>query len=296
MAVLQSYQVQTNAEDLSEIITNISPKKTPLLTALQSVTAHNRIHEVQKDSLNIPTTNSNAWLEGVDFQSEEQVMPSRVPTYPQIFRKHPHVSGTQQAVRTVGIKDSYSYQVTKKLKEIALNIELAAVQGIGSPGSETIPRTMTGALSWITSNALAGEQPDGDKLTEEMFNDLMQTTWDEGGDPDYVYCNGALKRQISSFTAGTTRTVEAGSKKLVAVVDVYEGDFGIQRVVAHRFVPAKTFMALEHDLWAFAWLRKTNHEPLAKTGDAVRGMITAEVALECREEKGNGKYTNVIRG
>jgi hypothetical protein len=295
MAVMQSYQVNTNAEDLSAIITNITPKKTPLLTALQSTKAHNRIHEVQKDTLDVPVANTNAWLEGQDFVSEDQGMPDRVPTYPQIFRRHPHVSGTQMAIKTVGIKDAYAYQVTKKLKEIAMEIEFAAIQGVGGIGDVNTARYMTGALTWISSNALAGADPEGDPLSEDMFNDLMQAAWEKGGDPDHIYCNGALKRQISSFTAGTTKNVAAGDKKLTAVVDIYEGDFGIQRVVAHRYVPAKVFMALEHDLWAFAWLRKTQHEPLPKTGDAVKGMILAEVALECREEKGNAKYTNVKR-
>jgi hypothetical protein len=183
-----------------------------------------------------------------------------------------------------------------KLKEIALEFEFGGVLGAGGAGGADTKRYMTGALTWITTNALAGAAPDGDILTEDMFNDLMQAAWEKGGDPDHIYCNGALKRQISSFTAGVTKNVAAGDKKLTAVVDVYEGDFGIQRVVAHRYVPEKVFMALEHDLWAFAWLRKTQHEPLPKTGDAVKGMIVAEVALECREEKGNAKYTNVKRG
>ncbi len=297
MAVLQTYQVTTNAQDLSEFITNITPDDTPLLSSLQNTKAYQTLHEVQQDSLNVPTANDNAWIEGADFQTEDQNVPGKIPTYPQIFRKHPHVSETQLAVRTEGIKDLYSYQVTKKLKEIALDIEYAAINGTGNSGASGTAREMKGILAWITTNHLSGTGTGGQALTEGMFNDLLEDLWQNGGKRKRdCYCTGSLKRQISGFTASNTKNVAAGDKKVIAAVDVYEADFGMIKLFPHMYLPSNTLMVLNPDNWAFAWLRKTMHKPLAQTGDAVRGKITAEVALESRQEADSGKYTNVIKG
>lgn len=296
MAVLQTYQVKTNAEDLTEIITNITPDDTPLLSSLASTKAYNTLHETQQDSLQVPTGDDSAYVEGADFTAEDHVVPERVPTYTQILKKHVHVSDTQLAVRTVGIKDLYAYETTKKMKELAMAIEWAGINGTGNSGASGQPRRMKGFLANITTNHLSGTGTGGSVLTEGMFNDLLQAIWSNGGKNQSMYCGGELKRQISGFTASTTKTIDANKKTAVAALDVYESDFGRVELFAHRYMPAKTLMVIQNDLWAWAWLRKTKHTPLAKMGDSTRGQIVAEVALESRQEKGNGKYTNVIRG
>lgn len=296
MAVLQTYQVATAKEDLTDVLVNITPKKTPLLSSLKSVKMYGLPHETSVDDLTTPTANSNKWIQGADAAEEDQTMPDKVLSYPQIFRKHPKVAGTTQAVRIAGIKNAYSYQTTKKTKELGLDIEFALLNGAGNAGNATTPTEILGALPGITTNVLDGDNAGSPTpLTEEMYNNLLEMIWDAGGEPDFTYVTGSLKRKISSFTGGATKNVEVGSKKLIATVDVYEGDFGMQRIVAHRLMPANTFMTMEKQYWALAWLRKTKHEPLAKTGDSVRGMIVAEVGLERRQEKSSGKYINVSK-
>jgi len=295
MAVLQTYQVTTNREDLTDIITNITPTKTPFLSSIRSTKAYNTLHEVMTDTATVPTANDNARVEGLDFQDEAQHAPTRVGTYTQIIAKYPKVSGTQQAVKTAGgIKNLYNYNVTLKLKEAALAIEYADINGTGNSGASGTAREIKGFLACIATNTATSTAASGDALTETMLNDLLEDIWDNGGDPDAVYCTGSLKRKISGFTGGATKNVDAKAKKLIASVDVYEGDFGLQKIIAHRLMPAKTIAALEQDKWAQAWLRKTKHEPLAKTGDSVRGQIVGETALEARNEKANGKYLNVL--
>lgn len=294
MAVLQTYQVTSNREDLSDIVTNITPHKTPLLSSLENTKALAVYHEVLQDTLSVPTANSNAQVQGVEFTAQAQHAPSRDGSSCQLFVKWPHVAGTQLAVRNAGAKNLYDYNVTQKLKELAMEMEYAIVNGTGNSGASGTGAEIKGILTCIATNTASGSGT-GVTLTEAVFNDLIQSIWTQGGEPDQVYCTGTLKRAISAFTAGSTKNVEAKDKKLVAAVDVYDGDFGIQKVVAHRLLPAKAFVALQQDMWATAWLRKTVHEPLPKTGDATKGMILGELALECRNEKGSGKgvnYTN----
>ena len=291
MSVLQTYQVTSNREDLSEIVTNITPFKTPLLSGLENTKANAVYHEVLQDTLSIPTANDNKNVQGKEFSPEDQHAPTRDGSSCQLFIKWPHVAGTQLAVRTAGAKNLYDYNVTQKLKEIALEIEFAILNGTGNSGASGTASEIKGIMACISTNTASGSGA-GVPLTEPVFNDLLQGIWGQGGEPDAVYCTGTLKRAISGFTAGSTKNVEAKDKRLTAAVDVYDGDFGVQKVVPHRLLPAKAFVALQQDLWATAWLRKTMHEPLPKTGDSVKGMILGELALESRNQKGSGKGLN----
>ena len=54
----QTYAAKGNREDLIDIIVNISPTKTPVLSMTESVRAFATLHEWQTDSLNSPTANA----------------------------------------------------------------------------------------------------------------------------------------------------------------------------------------------------------------------------------------------
>lgn len=78
MAVLQTYQVQTAKEDLTDVLVNITPTKTPLLSSLKSVKMYGLPHETSVDDLTTPVANTNKWVQGDDAVEEEQVMPDKV--------------------------------------------------------------------------------------------------------------------------------------------------------------------------------------------------------------------------
>ena len=292
MAVLQTYQVTTNQDDLTDIITNITPDETPLLSNAPSTKAYMTYHEWQKDNLSTPTANSNAQIEGADFASQAQHAPTRDGSYAQLFLKWPHVSETQIAVRNVGIKNLYDYNVTQQLKDIALDIEYALINATGNSGASGTAREIKGVLSAISTNIKSGATGLS-TLTEEMYNTLLKQIYDAGGKPNVTYTTSTLKQVISGFTGGSTKNVDATSKKLIASVDVYESDYGVQKIIIHRMMAANTLAALQMDKWRVAWLRKTKHEPLAKTGDSVKGKIAAECALEAMNEAASGKYINL---
>ena len=285
MAMLRTYDVATNREDLSDIVTNISPTDTPVLSMLPTAKATNTLHENQKDSL--AAAGENAQLEGVEFSPEDQHAPERINNIEQIFVKWPYVSDTQRAVNTSGIQDLYNYNVTQKLKEIANDIEWAFMNGERQVGNAATPRKMDGMPACITTHStdLAGADMD-----EDGYNGMLETVWQGGGKPDHTITNSTLKRVISSFVGGSTKNIEAKGKKIINTVEVYESDFGIQTMVLERYIPVNRLVVMQKDLWATAWLRKTKHEPLAKTGDSTKGKIIAEVTLEPKNEAGNGKF------
>ena len=99
---------------------------------------------------------------------------------------------------------------------------------------------------------------------------------------------GFNKQQMSTFTGRSTPQEDAKSKKIVNTVDVYEGDFGTQKVVAARNMRARDCLVLQSDMWALAFLRNMTTKDLARTGDSERKQLLVEFTLVARNEKASG--------
>ena len=285
MAIQTTYTAVGNREDLSDIITNISPTQTPLYSMFGKTKATATYHEWVEDELAPPT--DNAAVEGAKYEASSPTPRVRVGNYTQIFRKVYGVSGTQEVVLKAGIKSEIAYQMAKAMKEIARDVEYAYVNNATKDaGSTTTPRKLGGIPAFVVTNVLANGGTLRD-LTETLLNDGIQTAWQAGGQPDVVVCSGKQKRVISGFTAGLLRTVDAEDKRLVASIDVYESDFGIVKVIASRFMPNNKILILESGKWKTAYLRPFQTEDIAKTGDSIEKALIGELTLEARAEKAN---------
>ncbi len=294
MAVWTTYDVASgggNREDLIDIITNVDPTDTPFFSMIGKVKAKATQHDWLTDTLAATATGGS--LEGGAFSEDTLVAPSRVANFCQIIKKQYLVSGTQESVDMAGRTSELAYQKAKKLKELSRDIEATLIAAASAAGATGTARTMDGLLAQITTNVETGSGTGTEALTEAMYNDMLQTVWTAGGNPDVTFANGFNKRQISSFSTPSTRNIDAESGKLVANVDVYQSDFGLQRVIANRWMDTDKVTCIQSDLWKLALLRPIKAEALAKDGDRVRGQIVFEGTLEGRNEKGSGKITEL---
>lgn len=278
-------------EDLLDIITNIAPTETPMLSSFSKATAKATYHEWLTDTLGAAA--SNAVVEGSDATAGTMVARSRTGNYTQILRKTPQVSDTQDIVDKAGLESEYSYQVTKALKELARDIEYALVNGTGNVGASATARELKGVLAWMTTNVETGTATGDETLIESMYLDLLQTIWDEGGKPETTYVNGFQKRKIDAFSTNAQRFINTADGKLSNYVSIYQSSFGLQKIVLDRYMTASIVACLQNDLWKVASLRPVKHTPLAKVGSSIKGMIEAELTLESRQEKGSGKITGL---
>jgi hypothetical protein len=170
-------------------------------------------------------------------------------------------------------------------------------------GAVGTARRTASILSWIATNDDhngtsptpidgTGTRTDGTQraFTEVQLKNSLQLIWTSGGKPDTIMAGGFNKQVFSTFTGRSTPTEDAKSKKIVASVDVYEGDFATLKVVANRFQRARDVLVLQMDMWAVAHLngRKMVSQDLAVTGDSRRKQIITEYALEARNEKSSG--------
>lgn len=290
-SAIKTYDVSTNMRDVTDLIAVVARLETPFYSGLKRVKAINTYHESQQYDLT--TGSANAAIEGADYSLVKRGVPSTTGNYTQIFVKTAKVSKTQMASSTYGIDDMLAKQVEFAMKEIATDIEKALLQGTGNSGASGTAREMYGALALVTTNVETGTGTGSETLTEDMFNDALQSIWDNGGRPDMVYANSFQKRKISSFTASSTKNVDAESKMLVAPVNVYESDFGIVKIELDPYMATDKVLIAQKDLWAVAQLRPVVLEDYPSIGSYKAKVMEGELTLESNNEKGSGQITQL---
>lgn len=280
-----------NREDLLDIISNISPTETPMFSRFGKSKASATYHQWMQDSLSDAASNNT--IEGADFSFSVPSARTKVGNYTQIFVKTAEVTGTQEVIAKAGVKSEYAYQMQKAMKEIARDVEYELVNSSSAAGASGTARGMSGVLEFISTNNETGSGTGTQTLTETLYNDTLQTIYGQGGNPDVTYANGWQKRKISAFSTPSTRNIDADSKKLVASVDVYESDFGLQKIILDRYMSTDTIVLLEEDKWKVAVLRPFKMEEVSKVADAKRGAIVGELTLEALNEAASGKITEL---
>ena len=304
----EKYDANSNREDLSDMIYDVSPSDTPVVTAIAKGEASNTLHEWSVDE--IAAAGANAQIEGDDSQTADAVNPpDRLTNHCQILKKKFIVSGTQEkGMNHAGITSYMAYETAKKMKEIKRDLEWAVVDGGGADGignakaagaADGTAREMGSLQTYIVSNVSVGATGAAatgngvDTMTggtnrafsEGLLEGVLQTAYNNGGDPSLLVMNAVNRGLFSDFSASVTRYSDQNEKSLVATVDVYEGDFQTLRAVPSRLQPAAIVYALDPEYAAIADLRALNSYDLAKTGDNFKKEMVWECTLEVRNEK-----------
>lgn len=244
----------------------------------------------------------NAALEGDARPAARFTNRSRRQNFTQIFTKSVEVSGSQLAARTLALADELDYQKQERLRELLRDLENTVINGIapGSnpEGSTTVRRTMRGMLATIETNQFtpgAGSIPSGggggDELNETVLNAALRTIWEQSSAKiDTIVCGGLQKRRINEFLDASQRTLEEDDRRFRHLVDVYESDFGICRVILSRWVPADALLLLDSSRIEVLPLsgRSFHYKPLASSGDSEVGQLIGEYTLEMRNENAHG--------
>jgi hypothetical protein len=279
----------TMREDVTNFITNIDYESTPFYSNLGEAQATNTLHQWLEDTHAAPADNAQA--EGYTTTYTDITAAVRNTNVVQLFGKDIRVSNTEQRVSHYG-PDPYTYQLNKKMKELARDIELALVAGTRASGNSGVARRLDGAIALITTNKTA--RASGTSFSETEFNDMLQNIFDNGSDVsiDRVFTGATLKRAISGYTGqNTTKFTDATTGKVYNAVSIYESDFGVHMVHLERQVPsganAKGVLGVDSSKWRVAYLTdgKPQHIPMGLQGSAKVGIIETELTLEALAEK-----------
>ena len=280
-----------NREDLADFITNISPTDCPFQQGIGKTKSKAVIHEWLTHSLAAAAA-TNVVVEGNEATLITPTTMTRVTNVTQINQKSVAISGTQDAVDKAGMAKETAYRVILHTKEIKRDFESALLQNTQAvAGGATTARRLNGVYGFLSTNTSTTTLT---TLAESHINAMLEDCWDEGGDPDVMMCNGGVKRAISGLASNTSSganyslNMEADQKKFTKAVDVWDGDFGVQRVVPNRFDNTTTIKALQMDMFRVATLRSLMIDTLGKSGDTDKRMLTQEATLECRQEAASG--------
>jgi hypothetical protein len=240
----------------------------------------------------------NAALEGDDAPAARFTNRVRKQNYTQIFTASVEVSGSQLASQTIGLADEMDYQKQERLRELLRDLENCVINGMAPPvdpqGSSTVRRSMRGVIASITTNVFeigadpipAGDGLNGDQLNEAALNAALRAVWEQSsGSIDTIVCGGYQKRRINGFIAASQRFAQH-TTEFSSMVDIYESDYGVCRVVLCRWMPADKIVLLDSSRIAVLPLsaRSFHFKPLASSGDSETGQIIGEYTLEFRNE------------
>lgn len=314
MAILTTtwttYPAKGLREDLTDIISNISPQKTPFMSRSGRVTAKAVTHEWQTDALAAAATD-NQQLEGDDLASTytSPTASVRVGNYMEIARKTVSVSGTVDAVNKAGRRSELAYQIQKMGLELRRDMEssLLANKG-GNGGGTTTARVTAGLGAWVktndyvstsgasptyTSGVPAAARTDGTQVAfaETNLKSTIKLCYDSGAEPNVIMCGPVNKQKFSAFTGIATVNFDmtkAAQASVIGAADVYVSDFGVFEVIPNRFQRERDVWLLDFDFTSVAYLRPFTLEKMAKTGDAENRMLLVEFGLVVKNEAALG--------
>lgn len=293
----QTYQAIGNREDLIDIITNISPTDTPVLSMTESVKAYAVLHEWQTQALKTPT--AVARIEGDDANIKTVTPTVRLTNSTQIIDNNFIVTNTQEATRAAGRPSEESYQTELSMKELANDIEYAyVVNSAAVTGASGTARQLKGLVGWVVTNIASATA--NRALTSTILDTLLKTVWLAGGKPDVILTGGTQKIAFTNTTnfPGMTRNITADrSMGYYLAVDVYQGGIGgemklVTSTIMGNNLDSRIF-CLQMDKFRKAWLRPIKKVPLGVTGDGQKFQIVAETTLESLNEKASGTVTNL---
>lgn len=281
------------AEDVSDVISNISPTKTPFQSSIGSEKVSARLFEWQEDSLRSPA--DNKFKEGFVASDVARTATTMRSNYTQIMSDTFRISSTADAVKTYGRAKETAYQLAKMGEELKRDLEFAFVgqKNAAVAGDETTnAREMASAFNMIDAgNVEAGGTA---ALTETMLLNNHQAVYDEGGEPSLFMIKPADSLIVAGFAAASGRQREFGQdKRITNVVDLYVSPFGEMKVVLNRFMLNTTAMLIDTEMWKKCVLRNWSRTMLAKDGDAERHMIVGEFSLKHKNFKASG-YIDAI--
>lgn len=324
MAVVTNTFVSTSAkgnrEELSDVVSRITPEDTPIFSLIEKVSFKTTHPEWEVDDLAAPA--DNIVPEGDDYTFSGTTAAVRMGVYSQIMRKDGIISGTQDATENAGSVEQVKYQKLKKGVELRKDVEFSIIGANASVGGST--RKSGSLSSWLTTNVSRGSSganggyssgtgltvaPTNGTLrafTKALLDATMQTGYTSGANFRHLVVSPYVKSVFVTFMSDANvasfRYAASSGKEnsIVANADVYEGPFGKvmvhpNRVMAGSAALARNAFLIDPEFIEYGWFRKiAEDKEVAKTGDAKKFVIIGEGALKVKNEKGLGVVADVF--
>lgn len=280
----------TNAEriSLANEIAVIGVQSTPLTSMLMAKgnieKALSTVYTWREKTLD--NTDDLSAVEGEDTTVFFESARAELSNILEIFKKGASISGTAAAMKSTQLAE----EVNDRLLELKINMEKKFINGLRNDGS-TAPfkRQLSGLIEFADpSNAVSVK----DTVTEDTIKQIMRNLWNQdlAEGTYYALVNADIKEQIDSIYKDKYGYNHV-TTNFGLVVDSINTNYGIVNFVLSKHVPADKIVVFNDSYVDLAYLREPHFEPLAKTGDNVKGQVIAEATLKVASPKGVGVVT-----
>jgi hypothetical protein len=304
-----SFDAKGIREQLSDVISSISPEEVPLQSNVGSVNVSNTYFEWQTDSLNSTDKTARADGDNVGDTYDSTSATTRVGNYTHILRRTAIVADNLSDQSLAGRSDEMAMQIAKRGKELRRDYEAVFTDNNAAvAGSTSTPRETAGLGAWIATNDVFqtggttdGASPTGDgsdartdssadgqaAFTETMLKTAMQNAFSNGGTPSILMVGPHNKTVVSGFAGIAAQRYMAPSDSpttIIGAADVYLSDFGTLSVTTNLFQRERDAFLLDPEYASVCYLRPIQNVELSKTGDASKSMLLVEAGLEVGNE------------
>jgi hypothetical protein len=299
-----TYSATSDREDLSNIIYNISPMQTPFMSSIGKRSIRNVVFDWQTEALASPV--STGELEGFELSRAAAVATTRVSNVAMISKRDATVSGSQESSDPAGKRSEMAHQLAIMSKALKRDMEEALCQKNGKTTGNATTARKTGAFeSWVKSNVnnAAGSTPTGGgtaptdgtqrALTEPLLKAVLQSCFENGGEPSIAICGPHNKQVISGFTGRSQARQFVDANTVEASVSIYSSDFGELKIVPSNRSRERSLLLVDPEMAKVSFLRDFKTVDIATIGDAVTKMIVVEYGLEVSNEAAHGAVVDL---
>lgn len=304
MATYTSYTLVGAKEDVSNVISNISPAKTPFQSSIGNEKTTQKLFQWQEDELRAVA--ANAKVEGADASDITVDVTTMRNNYTQILSETIKIADGLDSTDKYGRAKETAYQMTKVASQLKRDLEHAFVGTAQSAdaGDASTARTFAGFQSQLDAGL---KNPLGatTDLSEQAVIDMQQELYTNGAEPSMLMVTPSNSLIVAGF-AGKVQNVQnvaedqnvggaavrsrdiGNGTTVVNVVDRYRSPFGTLNVLINRWLRAKDSLVYEADMWKKVTFRPWTRTTLAKAGDATKIQMLGEFSLKHKNYKASG--------
>jgi hypothetical protein len=294
-----------NKPSVLDLVIMQGASDTPILNMIGKGKVSNILHSWIHDRYESPDANAN--LEVSDVGATPDGSKQKTSNVTQILKTEAKISYSQNAITTYGGENALKHELNKRAKRHARDIEFALLglnngqsagasnatgdTGVFSSYTERVANTTAPKMAGLFSFIPSASRVDGGgaTLTYNLFCDILQKVWEQGGDPKKVFVGAGLKKVINGFSDATTSgiMVTNGDSNFDPRVLKVSTDFGIVDVMIHRDFTStndldKVVLAGDFSTCSFKTLIDTKLEDVTTSETAIVKRYFTEGTLEVK--------------
>ena len=178
----------------------------------------------------------------------------------------------------------FAEEINDRLLEAKIEIEKKLINGVKDTGSTSGIRKMGGLIEFAdTSNDVAATGEVNESTVKEAMRNLWKQDLADGN--YYAIVNADVKEDIDAIYENRYNYNHTETN-FGLVVDSVSTNYGTVNFVLSKHVPTDKAVFFNDKYVDLAYLRSPHFEPLAKTGDNVKGQVVAEATLKVGSPKG----------